>query len=97
MSWNFALILFVLMLVTGVVYALDKFSLRPARLRRVQEALALARPSWVSLPHTEVQNREEQIRSEVGHVPWWVEYGVSFFPVILFVFVPKCGILCDFE
>ncbi len=54
MSWNFALILFVLMLVTGVVYALDKFSLRPARQRRVEQALALARPSWVSLPHAEV-------------------------------------------
>ena len=97
MSWNFALILFVLMLVTGVVYALDKFSLRPARQRRVAEALALARPSWASLPQVEVQNREEQIRSEVGHVPWWVEYGVSFFPVILFVFVLRSFIVEPFR
>ena len=97
MSWNFALILFVLMLVTGVVYALDKFSLRPARQRRVAEALALARPSWVSLPQVEVQNREEQIRAEVGHVPWWVEYGVSFFPVILFVFVLRSFIVEPFR
>jgi signal peptidase I len=97
MSWNFALILFVLMLVTGVVYALDKFSLRPARHRRVAEALALARPSWVSLPQVEVQNREEQIRAEVGHVPWWVEYGVSFFPVILFVFVLRSFIVEPFR
>jgi signal peptidase I len=97
MSWNFALILFVLMLITGVVYALDKFSLRPARQRRVAEALALARPSWVSLPQVEVQNREEQIRAEVGHVPGWVEYGVSFFPVILFVFVLRSFIVEPFR
>ena len=74
MSWNFALILFVLMLVTGVVWTLDKFSLNPARQRRVAQALALARPSWVGLPPLEVQNREEQIRTEVGRIPWWVEF-----------------------
>jgi signal peptidase I len=44
-----------------------------------------------------VQNREEQIRSEVGHVPWWVEYGVSFFPVILFVFVLRSFIVEPFR
>ncbi len=31
MSWNFALILFVLMVVTGVVWVIDRFWLQKAR------------------------------------------------------------------
>jgi signal peptidase I len=52
---NFALILFVLLVVTGVLWAMDKFV---ARKRRAPGAAA----------------------------PWWVEWGASFFPVILIVF-----------
>jgi signal peptidase I len=52
---NFALILFLLLVATGVLWLFDRFH---ARKRRV----AGAPP------------------------PWWVEYGASFFPVILVVF-----------
>jgi signal peptidase I len=52
---NFALILFVLLVVTGALWALDRFY---ARKRRA--------------PGTAT--------------PWWVEWGASFFPVILIVF-----------
>ncbi|TAH42139.1 MAG: signal peptidase I, partial [Betaproteobacteria bacterium] len=49
---NFALILFLLLVVTGVLWAYDHFFARRQR--------AVDAPS-----------------------PWWVEYGASFFPVIL--------------
>ncbi|NMG04277.1 signal peptidase I [Azoarcus taiwanensis] len=52
---NFALILFILLVITGVLWFFDRFH---ARKRRPANA-----PS-----------------------PWWVEYGSSFFPVILIVF-----------
>lgn len=52
---NFALILFVLMIVSGVLWCVDHFV---ARKHRDKDA-----PS-----------------------PWWVEYGASFFPVIVLVF-----------
>ena len=52
---NFALILFLLLVATGALWALDRFV---ARKRRPPGAPA----------------------------PWWVEYGASFFPVILVVF-----------
>jgi len=97
MSWNFALILFVLLIVTGIVWTLDRFSLRAKRRQRVEDALALARPSWSALPAAEVQAREEQIRADLGRMPWWVEYGVSFFPVILFVFVLRSFIVEPFR
>ncbi|NDY83139.1 signal peptidase I [Orrella sp. NBD-18] len=97
MSWNFALILFVLLVTTGIIWTMDRFWLSRARRARVNQALDLARPSWAGLPATEVQAREDQIRAEIGHIPWWVEYGVSFFPVILFVFVLRSFIVEPFR
>lgn len=52
---NFALILFLLLIATGILWVADRFF---ARKRRAADAPA----------------------------PWWVEYGASFFPVILVVF-----------
>src|SRR5574337_1837005 len=52
---NFALILFVLLVATGILWAADRFVARKGR------------PPGVP-------------------APWWVEYGASFFPVILIVF-----------
>jgi signal peptidase I len=97
MSWNFALILFILLVVTGIIWTLDRFWLRHTRNARVAQALELARPAWPGLPAAEIESREEQIRTEVGHVPWWVEYGVSFFPVILFVFVLRSFVIEPFR
>ncbi len=97
MSWNFALILFVLLVVTGIVWSLDRFSLRHKRAARVAQELELARPSWTSLSEQERLARQEQIQAEFGKMPWWVEYGVSFFPVILFVFVLRSFIVEPFR
>ncbi len=97
MSWNFALILFIAFVVTGVIWTLDKFSLRQKRHARMMQAIDLARPSWVALPAEEKRSREEQIRTELGKQPWWVEYGASFFPVILFVFVLRSFIVEPFR
>lgn len=52
---NFALILFVLMLVTGALWCLDKFAFKKKRPAGAPD-------------------------------PWWVEYGASFFPVVVLVF-----------
>lgn len=97
MSWNFALILFVALVITGVIWALDTFSLRHKRLARLLQAIELARPSWAALPEPERRSREEQIRADLGKQPWWVEYGASFFPVILFVFVLRSFIVEPFR
>ena len=39
MSWDFALILFVLLILTGAIWFLDRFSLRSRRLARAQAAM----------------------------------------------------------
>jgi signal peptidase I len=63
---NFALFLFLLLVLTGVVTALDRFWLRK---RRPAEA----------------------------RVPWWIEYPVSFFPVILIVFLLRSFLVEPFK
>jgi len=66
MSWNFSLILFVLMVVTGLIWLVDVALLRA--------------------------RREQDDRT-----PWWVEYAVSFFPVILIVFTLRSFVLEPFR
>ncbi|MDO9597492.1 MAG: signal peptidase I [Azoarcus sp.] len=63
---NFALILFVLLLASGLLWMADRFY---ARKHRAADA-----PS-----------------------PWWVEYGASFFPVILIVFGLRSFIVEPFK
>lgn len=63
---NFALILFLLLAVTALLWAVDRFY---ARKRRAPGAPA----------------------------PWWVEYGASFFPVILIVFVLRSFLVEPFK
>ncbi len=63
---NFALILFVLLVITGVLWLADKFY---ARKRRAEDATD----------------------------PWWVEYGASFFPVILAVFFLRSFLVEPFK
>jgi signal peptidase I len=63
---NFALILFVLLVVTGVLYALDVAKFRKLRAKDAKE-------------------------------PLWVEWGASFFPVILIVFVLRSFLFEPFK
>lgn len=63
---NFPLILFVLMVLTGVLYALDVFKFRKLRASNAKE-------------------------------PVWVEWGASFFPVILLVFVLRSFLFEPFK
>src|SRR5574343_1828154 len=63
---NFALILFLLLLVTGALYAVDVFKFRKLRAKDAKE-------------------------------PLWVEWGASFFPVILVVFVLRSFLFEPFK
>lgn len=63
---NFALILFLLLVVTGAIWLVDKAFLR-------------------------------RKRSADSKEPWWVEYGASFFPVILIVFLLRSFLVEPFK
>ena len=63
---NFALFLLILLVVTGLVWALEALWLRKRRAAGARQ-------------------------------PWWVEYSVSFFPVILIVFVLRSFLVEPFK
>lgn len=66
MDMDFALILFLLLVVTGVIWVLDHFWLKKRRAKDAKD-------------------------------PWWVEYGASFFPVILAVFLLRSFLVEPFK
>jgi signal peptidase I len=88
---NFALILFVAMVITGVIWCLDVFVF--ARQRRAAAAAALAaydaRSAKLTADGIKVDNDHNRAALEAGILrqPTWIEYSGSFFPVIALVFV----------
>ena len=88
---NFALILFVLMVVTGVIWCLDVFVLAKARRRKAAAALAEydARTSKLTADGIKVDSGNQRAAIEQAHLrqPTWIEYSGSFFPVIALVFI----------
>ena len=88
---NFALILFVLMVVTGVIWCLDVFYFAKQRRRAADAALAVfdARAAKLSADGVKPDSNTNA-RAELEHFhlaqPTWIEYSGSFFPVIAMVF-----------
>lgn len=86
---NFALILFVLMVFTGVIWCVDRFVL--ASQRRVAADAALkaldARNARLTAEGIKADNSNRAaIEAAILRQPTWVEYSGSFFPVIALVF-----------
>ena len=98
---NFALILFVLVIITGIAWVADKLVFVPQRRRAADEAVAEfdrqqarvgERFADENAPQTRARLREEKL-----HQPWWLEYSASFFPVILVVFVVRSFVVEPFK
>src|SRR5450830_869648 len=87
---NFALILFVLMVLTGLVWCLDVFYLSKQRRQAADRALADfdARQSKLSAEgiKADAGGSRAAIEAALLRQPTWVEYSGSFFPVIALVF-----------
>ena len=87
---NFALILFVLMVITGVIWFLDVFYLAKQRRAAANRALAEydARNAKLTADGIKVDNSGNRAAIEAGILrqPVWIEYSGSFFPVIALVF-----------
>lgn len=102
MSFNFELALFVLSLVTGAVTLADVFVFRRRRaaaVAGVASAFDAGRAHSIRAAAGEAaveQARKDEIERTVK-TPWWIEYSVSFFPVILFVFVLRSFVVEPFR
>ncbi|KIF82663.1 signal peptidase I [Noviherbaspirillum autotrophicum] len=87
---NFALILFILTIVTGVIWALDVFHFAKQRRAKADAALAEfdARQAKFQQEGVKTDNSSRaRLESEILKQPTWIEYSGSFFPVIALVFV----------
>jgi signal peptidase I len=88
---NFALILFVAMIVTGVIWFLDIFYFARQRRAAADAALAeydarTAKMTADGIRHDSHANAREAIEARHLRQPTWIEYSGSFFPVIALVF-----------
>jgi signal peptidase I len=87
---NFALILFVLMVGTGIVWCLDVFYLAKQRRLRANTALAAFDARNAKLVADGIKPEtagRAAIEAGILRQPTWIEYSGSFFPVIALVFV----------
>ncbi|MBC7499322.1 MAG: signal peptidase I [Herminiimonas sp.] len=86
---NFALILFVLTIVTGVVWFLDVFYLAKQRRAKADAALAEFDKRNAKLKAEGIKLDESgraTLEANILRQPVWIEYSGSFFPVIALVF-----------
>jgi signal peptidase I len=98
---NFALILLILVVLTGIAWVLDKLVFLPQRRRAAEAAVAEfdrqqervgERFADENATQTRARLRDDKLRQ-----PWWLEYTASFFPVILAVFVVRSFIIEPFK
>lgn len=86
---NFALVLFVLTVVTGVIWFLDVFYLARQRRARADAALAEFDARNAKLASEGVKpdtTGRAALEANLTRQPTWIEYSGSFFPVIALVF-----------
>jgi signal peptidase I len=97
---NFALILFLLTIATGIVWSLDRFYLAPQRRRSLQIALSEldARNARLAESGVKVDNAgHAELTARFDRQPAWVAYTGSFFPVIAAVFLFRSFIYEPFK
>jgi len=94
---SFALFLFLLLLATGLVWALEAGALRGRRIVACQRAIDQLEPQLRSDPEDKRRKVIEETRARLLKEPWWVEYSVSFFPVILVVFLLRSFLVEPFK
>ncbi len=98
---NFALIMFVLLVITGVVTLAEKYLFRPRREAAAAAAVASLEQQAGQPADAGGQEKLRQTRDTLreSHLrqPAWIEYPVSFFPVILIVFLLRSFLVEPFK
>ena len=86
---NFSLILFILTVVTGIIWFLDTFYLAKKRRARADAVLAEFDARNAKLAGDGIKpddNGRAALKASLMRQPTWIEYSGSFFPVIALVF-----------
>lgn len=98
---NFALILFGLLVLTGVMTLAERYFFRPRREASAASAVSAldAQAGVPQSPKDEATLARQRVEVRDSHLrqPWWIEYPVSFFPVILIVFLLRSFLVEPFK
>jgi signal peptidase I len=98
---NFALILFVLVVLTGIAWVADKLIFLPGRRRKAEAAVGefdrQQEKVGERFADENPQATRSRLRDNALRQPWWLEYSASFFPVILLVFVLRSFVVEPFK
>ncbi len=97
---NFALILFVLLVISGVMWLLDVLWLKKQRLAAADAAVAefdARNAGKVGVNVQAMATERAALASRITQRPWYLEYTASFFPVILVVFVLRSFLVEPFR
>jgi signal peptidase I len=98
---NFALILFILVILTGIAWVGDKLYFLPRRHRAATEVIAEFNRQQERVGERFADENAAQTRAKLHddtlRQPWWLEYSASFFPVILLVFMLRSFVVEPFK
>lgn len=97
---NFALLLFVASVVTGVYWLAERFYFLPARIAaadQLQSADAQRHADLAKQGITQVDSHVAEARSRILAQPWWLDWTAGLFPVIISVFFLRSFIVEPFK
>ena len=97
---NFALLLFLATLVTGVYWLAERFHFLPQRLRAAADLEAHAARRRSELDQQGVKQVDgdlAQAKSRLLQQPWWLDWTAGLFPVILMVFLLRSFLFEPFK
>ena len=97
---NFALLLFLATVVTGVYWLAERLYFLPKRrlaAERLEASAARRRSDLMAKGITQVDGDVAQARQRLLMQPWWLDWTAGLFPVILAVFVLRSFLFEPFK
>lgn len=94
---NFSLILFILMVITGVIWFMDTLFWKKQRLAKVSIALAEFDKNIIISTKNDIfinNDARNTLKATILKQPIWIEYSGNFFPIIALVFFLR-SFLCE--
>ncbi|MDB5890633.1 MAG: signal peptidase Serine peptidase family [Polaromonas sp.] len=97
---NFALLLFLATLVTGIYWVAERFYFLPQRRRAVtalEQTAARRRTELAKMGINHVDDNTADARMKLIMQPWWLDWTAGLFPVILVVFLLRSFLFEPFK